>query len=111
MDRSWASDRARLTKALTALGRDAHSSAEDSAGRPLKATEESQYGSVTGADADETSGLLDRAKAKTKQGSGRSPVWLLIFPEGTIISDDERPKSKRYADREGIVSVRIRSHH
>jgi lysocardiolipin and lysophospholipid acyltransferase len=42
---------------------------------------------------DETSSLL---------GKARSPLWLLIFPEGTIISDEERVKSVRYAQREGI---------
>lgn len=30
-------------------------------------------------------------------------MWLFIFPEGTITSDEERVKSKRYADKEGIV--------
>lgn len=43
----------------------------------------------------------------------RSPLWLLIFPEGTITSDNERAKSKRYADRERVVSKvysRIRFH-
>lgn len=34
----------------------------------------------------------------------RSPLWLLIFPEGTIASDEEREKSSRYAEREDIVS-------
>ena len=34
----------------------------------------------------------------------RSPLWLMIFPEGTITSDEERAKSLRYAEREGVVS-------
>lgn len=33
----------------------------------------------------------------------RSPLWLLIFPEGTINSDEERVKSAKYAERENIV--------
>jgi 1-acyl-sn-glycerol-3-phosphate acyltransferase len=44
--------------------------------------------------------LLSRTK------EGRTPLWLLIFPEGTITSDEERSKSVRYANREGIVSRR-----
>jgi 1-acyl-sn-glycerol-3-phosphate acyltransferase len=36
-----------------------------------------------------------------KKGKG---LWLLIFPEGTITSDEERAKSARYAEREGVVS-------
>lgn len=32
----------------------------------------------------------------------KSSLWLLIFPEGTITSDEERAKSVRYAEREGI---------
>jgi len=34
----------------------------------------------------------------------RSPLWLLIFPEGTITSDEERVKSVRYAEKQGVVS-------
>ncbi|KAK8869793.1 hypothetical protein IAR55_000361 [Kwoniella newhampshirensis] len=33
----------------------------------------------------------------------RSPLWLVIFPEGTITSDDERVKSVKYAKREEIL--------
>lgn len=35
----------------------------------------------------------------------RSPLWLLIFPEGTIASDEERVKSVKYAAREDTVSA------
>lgn len=70
MDRSWATDQKRLSKALAELGREAHS-----------------------ADQRESSSLLAKA---------RSSLWLLIFPEGTITSDEERAKSVRYAEREGI---------
>ncbi|WWD01356.1 hypothetical protein V866_008299 [Kwoniella sp. B9012] len=52
---SWAADRDNLTLALTQLGHQAQSGEEDHS---------------------ETSGLLQPKK--------RSPIWLLIFPEGTI---------------------------
>ncbi|WVQ78295.1 hypothetical protein IAT38_000380 [Cryptococcus sp. DSM 104549] len=52
-------------------------------GRKAHSTEES-----------ETSSLLPSKR--------RSPLWLLIFPEGTIISDEERVKSVKYAKREGV---------
>jgi hypothetical protein len=38
---------------------------------------------------------------RAKSGGG---MWLLIFPEGTITSDEERAKSVRYAEKEGVVS-------
>ena len=41
---------------------------------------------------------LARLAVETSQ-----PVWIMIFPEGTIGSDDERPKSQKWAAREGIV--------
>lgn len=72
--RSWASDRNNLTLALRQLGKEAQSGQENS----------------------ETSRLLPLRK--------RSPLWLLIFPEGTIVSDEERVKSIKYAKRDGIVS-------
>ena len=72
--RSWAADRDNLTLALRQLGEEAQSGQENS----------------------ETSTLLPLRK--------RSPLWLLIFPEGTIISDEERVKSIKYAKREGVVS-------
>nr|XP_018263820.1 acyltransferase [Kwoniella dejecticola CBS 10117]OBR85978.1 acyltransferase [Kwoniella dejecticola CBS 10117] len=75
MNRSWAADRDNLTLALTQLGHQARSGQEDHAS--------------------ETSGLLWPKK--------RSPLWLLIFPEGTIVSDEERVKSVRYAEREGVA--------
>ncbi|WWC90004.1 uncharacterized protein L201_004934 [Kwoniella dendrophila CBS 6074] len=71
---SWAADRANLTLALTQLGHDAQSGQEDHSS--------------------ESSSLLGAKK--------RSPLWLLIFPEGTITSDEERVKSVKYAEREGI---------
>jgi lysocardiolipin and lysophospholipid acyltransferase len=48
---------------------------------------------------DENSALLGKARNK-----GRWPLWLLIFPEGTITSDEERVKSVKYANREKTVS-------
>lgn len=83
MKRSWAGDRANLTKALTDLGKHAKGSGSESAG-------------------DEHASLLGNGGQKK-----RSPLWLFIFPEGTITSDEERVKSKKYAEREGIVSLFI----
>ncbi|WVQ98757.1 hypothetical protein IAU59_005888 [Kwoniella sp. CBS 9459] len=80
MKRSWASDRENLTLALTQLGQQARSDSE-----------------VDEKDNDnhhESASLLPTKK--------RSPLWLLIFPEGTIVSDEERVKSVRYAEREGV---------
>ena len=39
--------------------------------------------------------LSERSKWRTQSG-----VWLTIFPEGTIPSDDERVKSKRFSEKE-----------
>lgn len=47
---------------------------------------------------------LGRLAQTTYEGGRRHPLWLVIFPEGTITSDNERAKSLRYAQREGIVS-------
>ena len=74
LERSWATDRANLTRALRQLGRDAKADSGK----------------------DESSPLVSK---------GREPLWLLIFPEGTITSDEERAKSVRYATKEGIVST------
>ncbi|ORY23045.1 acyltransferase-domain-containing protein [Naematelia encephala] len=81
LNRSWAADRDNLTKALTRLAREARDPAE---------TAESDG-------TDESASLLAKARHKT-----RSPLWLLIFPEGTIPSDEERAKSVKYANREGV---------
>lgn len=59
------------------------------------------------ADKDNLTRSLTRLALKAKTGE-RTPLWLLIFPEGTIPSDDERAKSARYAKREGIVSLSTR---
>ena len=34
------------------------------------------------------------------------PMWLLIFPEGTNLSDNGRAGSKRWADKNGIPDLR-----
>lgn len=31
------------------------------------------------------------------------PLSLVLFPEGTLVSKDTRPLSKKFADKEGIV--------
>lgn len=33
------------------------------------------------------------------------PLTFILYPEGTIVSPNTRPISKRYADKMGIVSV------
>jgi 1-acyl-sn-glycerol-3-phosphate acyltransferase len=33
------------------------------------------------------------------------PLSFLFFPEGTVYSKDTRPRSDKYADKEGIVSL------
>ena len=43
------------------------------------------------------------------QNRPQSGIWLTIFPEGTITSDEERAKSKKFSDREGIVSLSRRA--
>jgi 1-acyl-sn-glycerol-3-phosphate acyltransferase len=35
------------------------------------------------------------------------PFSFLFFPEGTVVSKDTRPRSKKYADKEGIVRIFI----
>lgn len=32
-----------------------------------------------------------------------NPLALIIYPEGTLVSKDTRPLSKKYADKMGIV--------
>ena len=88
--RSWASDRANLTKALKNLSKDA---------KGTKST------STSGKEGESTSLLNQSSSSGMRKSTGRSPLWLFIFPEGTITSDEERAKSKRYADKEGIVRV------
>lgn len=43
------------------------------------------------------SDLAARAKSRPRAG-----LWLLIFPEGTITSDEERAKSVSYSTKEGM---------
>jgi 1-acyl-sn-glycerol-3-phosphate acyltransferase len=35
-----------------------------------------------------------------------TPLALMIFPEGTLVSKDTRPVSKKFAEKSGIVSKR-----
>lgn len=32
-----------------------------------------------------------------------TPLTLILYPEGTLVSKDTRPISKKYADKLGIV--------
>lgn len=34
-----------------------------------------------------------------------TPLTLILYPEGTLVSKDTRPISKKYADKLGIVRV------
>nr|ODN88031.1 acyltransferase [Cryptococcus depauperatus CBS 7841] len=72
LKRSWAADKDNLALALTQLGRKCRT---------------------------DTGNLEISNRLPSKK---RPPLWLLIFPEGTIVSDEERIKSIRYAEREGI---------
>jgi len=36
-----------------------------------------------------------------------TPLALMIFPEGTLVSKDTRPISKKYAEKIGVVSVSL----
>ncbi|RSH91971.1 hypothetical protein EHS25_009341 [Saitozyma podzolica] len=96
LNRSWAADRSNLTRSLTRLGRNARSSDEAAPNTLVDGIGKPPNGSGADTDGDEAASLLSRAK------EGRMPLWLLIFPEGTITSDEERSKSVRYANREGI---------
>ncbi|KAL7424006.1 hypothetical protein Q5752_001591 [Cryptotrichosporon argae] len=82
LHRSWSADRANLTRALTDLGRAAKSDNE----RRARSGGRDRAG--------EASALLGKQP--------RSPLWLVIFPEGTITSDEERAKSIKYATAQGV---------
>jgi lysocardiolipin and lysophospholipid acyltransferase len=47
-------------------------------------------------------GQLDRIAADGVADSER-PVWVNVWPEGTIVSEHERARSKAYADKVDIV--------
>ncbi|KAI8082372.1 hypothetical protein BDF21DRAFT_338403 [Thamnidium elegans] len=40
--------------------------------------------------------IIDNLQVSKKRGR---PMWLVLFPEGTVISDDTRLKSKEFADK------------
>lgn len=40
-----------------------------------------------------------------KTGKGLNPMWLLLFPEGTNISNNGRAASKRWADKQGTPDL------
>ena len=44
------------------------------------------------------------AKLGRKAQLEDTPLAFIIYPEGTLVSDDTRPISKKYADKLGIVS-------
>lgn len=45
------------------------------------------------------------AKVGRKAEEEHMPLALIIYPEGTLVSKDTRPVSKKYADKMGIVSA------
>jgi lysocardiolipin and lysophospholipid acyltransferase len=52
---------------------------------------------------------LQKLKKTHKSPDGKEqldPMWLLIFPEGTNLSDNQRNKSKAWAEKSGIQDVR-----
>lgn len=56
--------------------------------------------------AEDQKNLTEALSDLSTRGRNRpeSGLWLTIFPEGTITSDEERAKSRRFSEREGIVS-------
>ena len=36
-----------------------------------------------------------------------TPLTLILYPEGTLVSKDTRPVSKKYADKMGIVRLEL----
>jgi 1-acyl-sn-glycerol-3-phosphate acyltransferase len=51
---------------------------------------------------------LDKLKIGYNGPSSASltPMWLLIFPEGTNVSKNGRATSRKWADKQGIVDMR-----
>jgi hypothetical protein len=47
--------------------------------------------------ASQLSALGNQAQQKQK------PFWLVLYPEGTLVSENTRPVSKKFADKMGIV--------
>ncbi|RPA92167.1 acyltransferase-domain-containing protein [Choiromyces venosus 120613-1] len=44
--------------------------------------------------------------SKLAAGGGTEPMWLLIFPEGTNLSDNGRKTSSRYAEKIGVKDLK-----
>lgn len=121
MKRNWAADRGYLTAALRKLGKDARASHEKvtplgkapqgiDARAAKRTTSDDDSASTISGNGESDPLLLKKAAEKAKQASSRSPLWLLIFPEGTITSDEERVKSVRYAEKEGIPDLTTMLH-
>lgn len=47
------------------------------------------------------------SKTLSNLAVSKEPLWLLIFPEGTVVSDVTRIASKKYADKVGLVCMSI----
>lgn len=46
---------------------------------------------------------LEREARRAQESD--SPFSLMIFPEGTLVSPNTRPLSKKFADKMGVVSI------
>ena len=44
------------------------------------------------------------AKVGRKAQEENTPLAFIIYPEGTLVSKDTRPISKKFADKIGVVS-------
>ncbi len=47
------------------------------------------------------------AKLGRKAEVEDNPISFIIYPEGALVSGETRPKSKKYADKLGIVSNQL----
>lgn len=45
------------------------------------------------------------AKLGRKAELEDNPLAFIIYPEGSLVSEETRPRSKKYADKMGIVSI------
>jgi len=50
--------------------------------------------------------LKERHEGPMSEGAGLDPMWLMVFPEGTNLSDNGRVKSAKWAEKQGIPDMR-----
>lgn len=51
-------------------------------------------------------GKLNKTVAGDDEGDSLTPMWLLLFPEGTNLSDNGRVKSAKWAEKTGVKDMR-----